>query len=412
MKIEASTVKGFQDYLPPESQKREAIKKIVEKYFRLYGFLPVETPVIEFDELMKSDTLPNEEEDEAISDRFRLKDRAGRNLGLRYEFTFQLARIFKQNPTIKLPFKRYQIGPVFRDEPIRTGRTRQFVQCDADIIGDKSVDADAELISMFSDIFKELKIKDYEIEVNNRKLLNSIIESVQIGNPKVVMRELDKISKIGEDAVKTNLRKYTTPNQIVTLFKLLEKDLKFFKENAFDGAEELEDFQDKCNDYGIKIKFNPFMIRGFGYYTGNIFEFITKNKTACAGGGRFDNTVGKYSGREIPAVGISFSLEAIMGLFPEEISKLDIDSTKAVLISISQDKETIKLSKKLRKSNVSCITQFVKPGKALEYANAMNIPYAIFIGEEEVDKKKFKLKNMESGKEELLTEKQIIKKLS
>ena len=133
MKLEASTVKGFQDYLPPESQKRAAIKKIVEKYYKLYGFLPVETPIIEFDELMRPDPLTGEAEDEAVADRFRLKDRGGRSLGLRYEFTFQLARIFKENPNIKLPFKRYQIGPVFRDEPIRQGRTRQFTQCDADI---------------------------------------------------------------------------------------------------------------------------------------------------------------------------------------------------------------------------------------------------------------------------------------
>jgi len=229
MKIEITNVKGFSDYLPPKSQIRDKIRKIAEKYFKLYGFVPVETPIIEFDELMRSNSLANEEEDEAISDRFKLKDRAGRKLGLRYEFTFQLAKIFKQNPNIKLPFRRYQIGEVFRDEPIRTGRTRQFTQCDADIIGDNSINADAELLALISDILKELKINDYEIEINNRKLLNSIIESVQISNPKAVMRELDKINKIGEDAVKTNLRKYTTPNQIVTLFKLLEKSLEFFK---------------------------------------------------------------------------------------------------------------------------------------------------------------------------------------
>src|SRR3989344_6049993 len=118
MKLDISSVKGFQDYLPPESLKRDKIKKIAEKYYKLYGFLPVETPMMEFDELMKPESLPNEQEDEAVRDRFRLQDRGSRNLGLRYEFTFQLARIFKENPNIKLPFKRYQIGEVFRDEPI------------------------------------------------------------------------------------------------------------------------------------------------------------------------------------------------------------------------------------------------------------------------------------------------------
>src|SRR3972149_1357722 len=192
MKIEVDTVKGFQDYLPPESLKRDAVRKVVEKQFKLHGFVPIETPVVEFDELMKPDT-PNEE-DEAISDRFRLTDRAGRNLGLRYEFTFQLARIFKQNPNIKMPFRRYQIGEVFRDEPIGAGRFRQFTQCDADIIGDASIDADAECLALISDILKELKIES-EIQVNNRKLLNAILESVQITDRTKVMRELDKMEK-------------------------------------------------------------------------------------------------------------------------------------------------------------------------------------------------------------------------
>jgi len=111
MIFEPEKVKGFQDFLPPKSLKREAIRKVIEKYFKLYGFLPVETPTIEYDELMRSNTL--QQEDESISDRFRLRDKGGRNLGLRYEFTFQLARLFKQNPNIKLPFKRYQIGKVF-----------------------------------------------------------------------------------------------------------------------------------------------------------------------------------------------------------------------------------------------------------------------------------------------------------
>jgi len=225
MLVEVDTVKGFQDYLPPESVRRRFVKEIIEKHFKLYGFLPIETPVIEFDEIMKPDNL--EPADEAVSDRFRLRDRGGRNLGLRYEFTFQLSRIFKQNPNIKLPFKRYQIGEVFRDEPIGPGRFRQFTQCDADVVGESSVDSDAELLAMLSDIVKELGI-EARICVNNRKLINSLIESVQIGDVNQVMRELDKLDKIGEDLVKANLKKFADTNQVITLFKLLEKDLSFF----------------------------------------------------------------------------------------------------------------------------------------------------------------------------------------
>lgn len=401
MNIEVSNVKGFSDYLPPESSKREAVKEVIEKYFRLYAFLPVETPIVEFDELMRPDSM--KEEDEAVSDRFRLKDRAGRNLGLRYEFTFQLARILKQNPNLKMPFRRYQIGPVFRDEPIGADRFRQFTQCDADIIGSADVRSDAECLMVLNDILKELKIPA-EIQVNNRKLLNAIIESVEIPNVMEVMRELDKISKLGEDSVKTSLRKYADSNKILTLFKLLEKDLAFFKANAFDGATELEELQEECSRYGVKIKINPLMVRGLGYYTSNIFEAVVEGKNTVAAGGRYDKVVGKFSGRDIPAVGISFGLDRLSML-----AKVNVKSVcDLMLISIEQDYESTKLSKRLRKEGISCMVMSDKIGKALEYANSYNIPLVLFVGSNEIDKGKFKLRNMKSGQEKEMTEKQII----
>jgi len=403
MKIEIDTVKGFQDFLPPKSLKRQAVKEIIEKWFKLYGFLPVETPVIEFSEIM-----PSEGNDGAVSDTFKLKDRGKRDLGLRYEFTFQLARIFKQNPNIKLPFKRYQIGEVFRDEPVSSTRFRQFTQCDADIIGDSSANADAECLALASDILKELKIKDVEIQVNNRKLLSSLIQSVEISNPEEVMKELDKIEKIGEDVVKSNLRKYASPNQIITFFKLLSKDVKFYSQNAFEGVEELEELFETCSQYKIDVKFNPFLARGLSYYTGNIFEIKQSKRDTLIGGGRYDKSVGRYLNRDIPAVGISFGLERLTQVADVKIPSI----VKVILISISQEKSTIFLAKKLRKSNISCITTFEKPSKALEYANSYNIPYAVFVGEEEIQSKKFKLKNLETGEEKLFTEKQLIKMLS
>ena len=402
MKFEIDTVKGFQDFLPPTSEKRKKIKEIVEKWFRLYGFSLVETPIVEFDNLMESETS----EDEAVSDRFRLKDKGDRSLGLRYEFTFQLARILKQNPNLKLPFKRYQIGEVFRDEPTSSSRFRQFTQCDADIIGSSEINADAECLALASDILKELKIKDVRIEINNRTLLQEIIQSVQIENSKQVMKELDKIDKLGLDTVKANLRKYTSANQIITLLKILEKDIKFFRQNQFKGVEELEKLMEACANYGAKITFNPFLVRGLGYYTGNVFEIKSGKETLIAGG-RYDDSVGRYLNRKIPAVGISFGLERVTALADIAPSQ----PTKAILISINQDEETISLAKALRKKEISCITFFGKTAQALEYANSQKIPFAVFIGEEEVIEKKFKLKDMSSGEEKLLTEKQVVQKL-
>lgn len=408
MTIEIDTIKGFGDYLPPDSLKRAKMKQIIEKNFRLFGFLPIETPLLEYDELMKS----GNDEDEAVSDRYKLVDKGGRNLGLRYEFTFQLARILKQNPNLKLPFRRYQIGENFRDEPIRSGRTRQFTQCDVDVIGDSSPNAEMDCIAAVGSALREMNIET-TILINNRKLLNAIIESVSAEANQQILRELDKLEKVGQDQVKIALKKYMSTNQVITLFKLLEKDLKFFRENAFAGADELEDLLDLCKQYGVSALFVPTMVRGFAYYTGNIFEaVIDGTKTAIAGGGRYDKTVGKYLWKDIPAVGFSFSLEALLGLCGEQLNSIDIDMTpRAAIISISQDFESIKLAKKLRKEGISCIIEFEKIGKALEYADAWQIPFVIFVGEEEVGKKKYKLKEMKKGVESLLSEAQLIKKL-
>jgi len=240
--------------------------------------------------------------------------------------------------------------------------------------------------------------------------MSAILDSVKIQNKTEIMRELDKISKIGEDTVKGNLRKYANTNQILTLFKMLEKPLAFFVKNVFDGAEDVKKLQDLGKLYGFSVRFNPFMVRGLSYYTGNIFEIkVQGKKDSIAAGGRYDKTVGKYLGREIPAVGISFGLDRLTKLVDDKDIK--IEKTKAVLISLEQDTETIKLAQRLRKAGVSCTINFGKPGKGLEYANSLEIPYAIFIGSQEVAVKKLKLKDMKSGDEKLLSEKQLINKL-
>ncbi|HLC31307.1 MAG TPA: histidine--tRNA ligase [Candidatus Nanoarchaeia archaeon] len=403
MKFEPETVKGFQDILPPESLKRKAAKEIIESWFQRFGFVPIETPFIEYDELLRGDAM---EEDEAVSDRFRLKDRGGRNLGLRYEFTVQLARIIKQNQELKLPFRRYQIGETFRDEPTGPGRFRQFTQCDADIIGDNSIEAELDCLLLAKNILKELNITA-EINLNSRKLVNSIVESVQIEQKEKVLKELDKLDKIGEDLLKLNLKKYADTNQILTLFKLLEKPLKFFKDNAFEGAEQLQSLIKKAEEADIPVRFSPFLVRGLGYYTGVIFEIKNEAKLSIGAGGRYDQVAGKYLNREVPAVGISFGLERITSLAKLELKKLP----EVIIISLGQPEITQTLAQKIRENAISCLTTNEKPGKALEYANATQIPFAIFIGDDEVKKKKYKLKNLATGNEELLSETQLIKKL-
>jgi histidyl-tRNA synthetase len=335
------TVKGFRDILPPNSLKRKKIKEIIEKNMNLFGFFPIETPTIEYEELLKGDN----ENDEAVSDRFRLKDRGERELGLRFEFTFQLSRLFKENPNIKLPFRRYQIGSVFRDEALRPGKFREFTQCDADIIGDSSIKSDAECIALGYKILNDLKIKA-EIKVNNRKLLNSILEKLEIKkNQQQILRELDKLDKLEEKEVKTNLKEYLEEIKIKKLFDLLKKDLDYFIKNEFLGAEEIKELENFGKLYGYKFIFSPTLMRGFSYYTGNVWEIWAKDKgVALAGGGRYDNKVGKFVNRELPAVGISFGT-----LIDWDI---ELDEKRFLIISLDQDKKSIELSEKIRSLNI------------------------------------------------------------
>lgn len=393
------TVKGFRDILPPESLKRAKIRQIIERNFKLFGFIPIETPTIEYEEVAKGDN----EKDSAVSDRFRLTDRGNRDLSLRYEFTFQLKRIFKENQNIKLPFRRYQIGQVFRDEPVEKDRYREFIQCDADIIGDATMQADAECLALADKTCKEIGLK-YTLKINNRKLLNDIMKRLDIDAVSDVLRELDKIDKIGEDSVKRELAKYAEKDKIIRLFKILNNDLEYFVKEKYVGADELLELMKLLKQYKIKAEFSLFLLRGFSYYTGTIFEaYSDKIKGSIFAGGRFDNLVGRYIGRSIPAVGVS--LGRILD-YPD----ITAEGVKVVLISINQGKKTIELMNNLREKGISCF-MMDKISKALEFANSCSVPYVVFIGEEEVKKEKFKLRDMKSGKESFLSEMGLIKAL-
>ena len=387
--MEIETVKGFQDYIGEEALKREKAKEIIIRNFKLYGFEPAEAPIIEQEEFVKGEN----EFDEAVSDIFKLKDKGERKLALRYEFTFQLKRLAKNK---KLPYKRYQVGEVFRDEPVSGTRFRQFTQCDADIIG-SSIKEEAEILALSAKICKELGIKA-EIQVNNRKLLNSIIKSLGIDNVEFVLREIDKIDKQGEDAVKQNLNKFLDKETIIKLFKLLNKKLTDYKK--FSGYKEIKELIDLCKIYNVKVNFKPMLARGLAYYNGNVWEIKTEEmkETIAAGG--------SYLVNGIQSTGISFGLDRI-----SQLAKIKLDEKKVLIINIAQDKKAIYLAENLRKKGISCTT-LDKITKGLEYANSYKIPFVIFLGKEEVKKKKLKLRDMKTGKEEMLSEKEIIEKLA
>jgi len=283
----------------------------------------------------------------------------------------------------KLPYKRFQIGPVFRDEPVTGNRLRQFTQCDIDIVG-SNAKSEAEVLAMIKEILDKLKIKSITY-VNNRKLLNEILDEQGIKKKEEVIREIDKLDKLSEKEVKTNLNKFGA-GKLLDVFK---KPEKFFEKYEF--YSEIKELKEACAMYGLKIVFSPFLARGLSYYTGSVFEIKGEGmkETICGGG--------SYMVDKIQATGISFSIERLIA-----VTNMIIDIDKTLVVSLGKDKEAINLANKLRRQGKNVSVSFGKPSKALEYANYYRIKKVIFVGAQEVKTKKFKIKFMETGREVLL----------
>jgi histidyl-tRNA synthetase len=368
-------VKGARDYTDEDAVKKAEMKKIIVGTFEKYGFEPADTPIIEYESFVVGDNT----QDEAISDIFRLKDRGKRELALRYEFTFQLKRLMRNR---KLPYRRYQIGEVFRDEPVGSNRFRQFTQCDVDVVG-STIKDEAEILALTSEVLTNLGIKS-TILINNRKLLNEILDEQKVKekDKEQVLREIDKLDKLPEKQVSANLKKLGAEG----IIKALKKGETYF--SKFPSYNEILELMQYCKYYGVKVSFSPTIVRGLSYYKGSVFEVKAQGvKETIIGGG-------SYIFDGVSCTGISFGIER---LFP--LVKLDIDKSQSLIVSLGEDKEAIKLCQKLREQGKSVFVFFGKPTKALEYANSKKIKEVIFVGKEEVSKGKYKIKDMKSGKE-------------
>lgn len=389
MKIE--NVRGFKDYTGKEAKKLAEMKKILVSIFEQYGFEPAETPVIEYENFVKGE---NQRQDEAISDIFKLRDKGKRRLALRYEFTFQLKRLMKNK---KFPYRRYQIGKVFRDEPVSSNRLKQFTQCDADIIGlsDSGIKEEAEILALSNDILKKFEVKPV-ILINNRKLLNEILDDLKIKekDKEQVLREIDKYDKLSEKEVRENLRKLGAEKVINSL----KQGKDYF--NKFESYKEIVRLMEYCKAYNVDVKFAPSIVRGLSYYKGNIFEI----KAEVGDGISKESIVagGSYVFNDVKCTGISFGLERLSA-----VAELDLKEEKILVISLEQDEKAIEILQKLRNAGKSASIYYGKPSKALEYANSYNFSKVIFVGEKEVKSKKYKIKYLETGKEKNVSEKRL-----
>ena len=415
MKLE--TAKGVRDFPPEEKIIRQEIVDTLKRVFERYGFSPLETPILERYEVLTAKFAAGEESD-ALKETFKLKDQGERKLGLRFDLTVPLSRFVSMNPSLKMPFKRYEIGRTYRDGPIKLGRYREFWQCDVDIVGSESMLAEVELIRLSLDVFKELGFDAY-LEVNNRKLLNGILEYAGVTQekraPAIIV--IDKLKKIGIKEVKEELvelglydESIEKLEKVLTIKgsnqdKIAKLKILIKNEIGMQGITELEQIFEYLSD-DKDVVFNLTLARGLAYYTGPVFEgFLRDSKitSSICGGGRYDDLIGFYlEGRkQFPATGISFGLEPIIESIKLKRDKLNRSVAKVFVAPIKVIKQGLEIAQRLRAQGINTDVDIVGKGisKNLDYANKQGIPFVVIVGPRDLENKEVTVRNMSSGEE-------------
>lgn len=413
---EKLTLKGMRDFLPEEMILREKVVEAITNVYRLYGYRPIETPALEY-----LSTLKAKSGDEIAGQIFKLEDEEA---GLRFDLTVPLARVAANN-ALQKPFKRYCISKVWRKEEPQKGRMREFWQADVDVIGSKSMRSEAELLLVAKDALAAIGFEKPVFLLNNRKILNTLAAKIGFEeNKETVFRLLDKVEKIGMERVRKDINGLIGENKVEKLFEVLgtrgsnEEKLKKAKEICEEGALELEEIV--TNAKGLDVKVDFFLVRGLGYYTGPIFEIkLGDDIGSVGGGGRYDNLLGLY-GQNDYATGISLGIERLIYLIKErEAKKTDAKPektyTKVFVASVKGFyREAVKIAEEFRKNKISAETDLNERNlsKQFDYANSLGIKYVAVVGEKEVKEGKITLRNMESGKEELLYVNEAVKVVS
>ena len=421
MKTEPRTLPGFMELLPNEQILFNQMKKTIEESYQKFGFLPIDTPVIELSEVLLA-KAGGETEKQIY--RF---NKGETDLSLRFDLTVPLAKFVAKNYNdLSFPFRRYQIGKVYRGEKAQKGRYREFYQCDIDIIGDGelSIIHDAELPVVISTTFKNLGFSNFTIKINNRKILNGLYEGLgQKENSVDIMRIIDKIDKIGEEKVRKEISELGVSNEIVDklvsfikidgttdekLAKLDEMNIE--NETYQKGVNELKDVIKYIRMFGLpeeNITVDFTIARGLDYYTGTVYEtFLNEYRelgSVCSGG-RYENLAENYTDKKLPGVGISIGLTRLFYKLNElGLIKATKKSVADVLIVPMMDdmKEAIALGTNLRNAgiNTEIYLNDKKIKAKMKYADRLKIPYVIVVGENEVQANKLKVKNMETGEE-------------
>ena len=401
-------VKGTSDSLPKEELIKRRVINTLTSTFDKFGYMPLDTTILFYYDLLSSKYAGVSE---ILKEVYTLNDQADRQLGLRYDLTVPFSKVISMNinKNITLPFKRYEVGKVFRDGPVKTGRAREFYQCDVDIRGIEGTYIEAEMLSMTSICYKKLGIEVY-IEVNNRKLLEGFIIASGINEDiknKVIL-SVDKLAKIGEQGVKEELSSYNIEeeklNKLFNYFKCTIDeldDLNITNDSFIKGKEEIKELFNYLKNLGItECKFTPYLARGLEIYTGTVFEVFDKKQritSAIGGGGRYDKIITNFinDGNIYPAVGISFGIVPICEILREETEESLYD---ILIVPMNTNLETLKLANKLREENIKVLIEMNnrKLKKVLESADKNNVPYVIVVGENEVNNEYIEIKDMKN----------------
>ena len=421
-KTEPRTLAGFMELMPNEQIQFDQMKQTIENTYKKFGFLPLDTPILELSEVLLA-KAGGETEKQIY--RF---EKGNTDISMRFDLTVPLSKYVAKNyGNLSFPFRRYQIGKVYRGERMQKGRFREFYQCDIDIIGDGelSIKNDAELPSVIYNVFKELGFDDFTIKINNRKLLNGLFESLeQKENAVEILRIIDKIEKIGKEAVIEELQKIGVSEQaiekIISFIEIsgttdeklnkLEK-LEIENETFKTGLEELTQVVKYVRLFGIPEKnfcVDLTIARGLDYYTGTVYEtFLNEYRElgSICSGGRYENLAEYYTDKKLPGVGISIGLTRLFYKLNElNLIKSEKKSVAEILIipMIEDMTVPIKLANDLRSKGIN--TEIYLNDKKLKakmkYADKLQIPYVIVIGEDEVKSGIIKIKNMKTGEEE------------
>jgi len=424
-RMKPQTLKGFYDYFSDDMRIRNFIKDSFREIAEEYGFEPLETPALEYSEL-----ILGQSGEEAEKLYYKFKDNGDRDVMLKYELMIPMCRAVAQNiNSIILPYKRYQVQNVWRAENVQRGRLREFTQMDVDILGSGSPLADAEIILFGISFLKKIGFENFRVRLNSRETIQGIVEILEIEESKFekIYISIDKLDKIGKEKVREILilDSNIEEEKVDKLLEIIEiKDIDKISnilENSIAGKNGVENIKKILSIInGIeqdKVLFDLSLARGLTSYTGAVWEFeiIEGNIGSVSGGGRYDKAVSKYLGREIPATGTSFGLERLTEVI-KQMEMLKTKNNKSVLIIPMDERSTsflLSTTKKLREQNIqtNIYPDFVKLKESLRYANKKKYTWVVIIGENETSSNTLTLRNMLTQEQFTLTIKEAINKI-